>query len=261
AEHRNNVVKLLQACGVEVKYHHHEGGELTQMEIETTFADAEKTATDIILIKYLVKNYFSKFGKFVTFMPKPLSNYPGSGLHFHHILEKNGKSIFKGKKNEIAPLGKYYINGILSHLPSLCAFTNPSTNSYKRLTGSFETPKSATIGLADRTSAIRIPGYAQNLMPIEFRVSDATCNPYLALSAFLLAGLDGIRKKGNLKLGNVPKTLNEALTALKEDNTYLTLNNIFSQELIDFWIETKLQEYQEIKNTPHPLEYRRYFHF
>ncbi|MEO0076701.1 MAG: glutamine synthetase beta-grasp domain-containing protein [candidate division WOR-3 bacterium] len=261
AEHRNNLVKLLQASGIEVKYHHHEGGALSQMEIETTFTDAEKTAQNIVLIKYFVKNYFYRLGKFATFMPKPLNNHPGSGMHFHHRLEKNGKSLFKGKKDEISLLGQHYINGVLSHLASLCAFTNPTTNSYKRLTGSFETPKSASIGIADRTSAIRIPGYAQNLMSLEFRVSDATCNPYLVLSAFLLAGLDGIRKKGNLKLSNLPENLAEAQINLKNDHQYLLVNNIFPKELIDFWIETKLQEYQEIKNSTHPLEYQHYFHF
>jgi len=259
ANHRNQLVKMLQECGIEVKYHHHEGGALAQMEIETTFSDALKTPDNITISKYIIKNYFQKLGKFITFMPKPIKNKAGSGMHFHHILEKEGKSLFKGKKDALSTIGMNYVNGILSHLISLCAFTNPTTNSYKRLTGGFETPKTASIGLADRTSAIRIPGYAKDRMPIEFRVSDATCNPYLALSALLLAGLDGIRKKGGLKPGKVPNTLQSAIDGLQEDQKYLTLDGIFPQALIDFWIEIKTKESEEIRNTPHPLEYVRYF--
>lgn len=258
--HRNNLIKMFGKCGIEVKYHHHEGGALAQMEIETVFTGASKTADNITIAKYIIRNYFHKLGKFVTFMPKPIKNRAGSGMHFHHILEKDGKSIFKGKKDQISSIGMNYVNGILSHLVSLCAFTNPTTNSYKRLTGGYETPKTASIGLADRTSAIRIPGYAKDRMPIEFRVSDATCNPYLALSAILLAGLDGVRKKGNVKSGKVPDSLQSAIIdGLKNDQKYLTLDGIFPQELIDFWIETKTKEDQEIKNTPQPLEFLYYF--
>ena len=259
SDQRNILVKMFQKCGIEVKYHHHEGGALAQMEIETVFTEASKSADDIIIAKYIIKNYFHKIGKFATFMPKPLKNKSGSGMHFHHILEKDGKSIFLGKKDQISQIGMNYINGILSHLESLCAFTNPTTNSYKRLTGGFETPKSASIGLADRTSAIRIPGYAKDQMPIEFRVSDATCNPYLTLSAILLAGLDGIRKKSNyLKPGQVPTSLQSAIYGLKNDQKYLTLDNIFPQELVDFWVDIKTKEDREMQHTPHPLEYLHY---
>lgn len=259
SDHRNKLVKIFKDCGIEVKYHHHEGGALAQMEIETVFTEATKSADDIIIAKYIIKNYFHKLGKFVTFMAKPFKNKSGSGMHFHHILKKDGKSIFKGKHNQISSIGLNYVNGILSHLVSLSAFTNPTTNSYKRLTGGFATPKSASIGLADRTSAIRIPGYAQDRMPIEFRVSDATCNPYLTLSAILLAGLDGTKNKKSLKLGKVPNNLQEAIHGLKQDNQFLTRDGIFPKELIDFWIETKTQEVQEINYTPHPLEFQLYF--
>lgn len=259
AEHRNKLAKLLKQCGIDVKYHHHEGGAFGQMEIETTFQDAAKTADNIIIAKYLIKNYFKAQGKFVTFMPKPIKNRHGSGMHYHHILEKNGYSIFKGPKGELSQIGEYYVNGVLSHLASLAAFTNPTTNSYKRLTGGFETAKDASIGIADRTSAIRIPGYAKDRLPIEYRVGDATCNPYLALAALLLAGLDGIRNKGKLKNGFVPSSLQDAVEQLQKDSAYLTRDKIFTQDLIDFWCQNKTQENLEIQHTPHPLEFVYYF--
>jgi glutamine synthetase len=259
AEHRNKLAKLLKQCGIDVKYHHHEGGEFGQMEIETTFKDAAKTADNIIVAKYLIKNYFRSQGKYVTFMPKPIKNRHGSGMHYHHILEKNGHSIFKGAKGELSQIGEYYVSGILSHLAALAAFTNPTTNSYKRLTGGFETAKDASIGIADRTSAIRIPGYAKDQMPIEYRVGDATCNPYLALAALLLAGLDGVRNKGKLKKGFVPTSLQDAVNELKKDSTFLTRDKIFVPELIDFWVQNKTRENLEIQHTPHPLEFVYYF--
>lgn len=259
SEHRNQLVKMFCECGIEVKYHHHEGGEHSQQEIETTFTDALKTADNIIIAKYLIKNYFAQQHKFATFMPKPIKNKHGSGMHFHHILEKNGRSIFKGEKQKLSSLGENYVQGILSHLTALCAFTNQSTNSYKRLTGGFETPKAASLGLADRTSAIRIPGYAKDKMIIEYRVGDGMANPYLALSALLLAGLDGVRNKKSLKLGKVPNSLCQAIQGLKQDNKFLTRDGIFPQEIIDFWIETKSKEEQELNNTPHPLEFQNYF--
>lgn len=259
SEHRNHLVRLFQDAGIEVKYHHHEGGEYGQSEIETLFADGLTSADNVIISKYLIKNYFHREGKFATFMPKPLKSKHGSGLHYHHILERQGKSLFKGKKDGLSSLGEHYVNGILSHLAALCAFTNPTTNSYKRLTGGFETPKAASIGMADRTSAIRIPGYAKENTPIEYRVGDATANPYFALVALLLAGLDGVRNKGKLKPGKVPSSLNSAIYALNKDKKFLTLDGIFPQELIDFWIETKSREEQEINKTPNPLEYLYYF--
>ncbi len=259
AEHRNKLAKLLKQCGIDVKYHHHEGGEFGQMEIETTFQDAVKTADNIIIAKYLIRNYFKAQGKYVTFMPKPIKDKHGSGMHFHHILEKNGHSIFKGAKGSLSQIGEYYVQGILSHLSAITALTNPTTNSYKRLTGGFETPQDATIGIADRTSAIRIPGYAKDQMPIEYRVGDATCNPYLALAALLLAGLDGVRNKGKLKKGFVPISLQDAVNELKKDSIFLTRDKIFMPELIDFWVQNKTKESLEIQHTPHPLEFVYYF--
>lgn len=274
ADDRNQLVKILEACGVKVKYHHHEGGDLGQAEIETVYTEPLNTADNIILAKYIIRNYFQRQNKYVIFMPKPIKNRHGSGLHFHHILERDGKSLFKGKNDNLSAFGESYVNGILSHLASLCAFTNPTTNSYKRLGGSFETPREPTIGVADRTSAIRIPGYAEDF-PIEYRVGDATCNPYLALAALLLAGLDGVRKsqtriltksqkglsisnKDDLKFSRIPTSLKSAINALKNDFEYLVCDDVFPKEIIDFWIETKDQEIQDINQTPHPLEFIYY---
>ena len=259
SSHRNHLVRMFQDAGIDVKYHHHEGGEFGQSEIETMFADGLKTADNVIISKYIIRNYFHRQNKVATFMPKPLINKHGSGMHYHHILERQRKSLFKGKNGRLSTIGENYVNGILSHLAALCAFTNPTTNSYRRLTGGFETPKTASIGVADRTSAIRIPGYAKERTPIEYRVGDAMANPYFALAALLLAGLDGVRNKGKLKPGKVPSSLNSAVYALEKDRQFLTLDNIFPLELIDFWTETKSREEQEIFKTPNPLEYLYYF--
>ncbi|MCS7258555.1 MAG: glutamine synthetase beta-grasp domain-containing protein [candidate division WOR-3 bacterium] len=259
ADHRNELSELLKSCQIDVKYHHHEGGELGQMEIETIFTDALKTADNITLAKYLIRNYFRRQNKYVTFMPKPFKNRAGSGMHVHHLIEKAGRSIFKGVGNELSEFGKHYVAGILAHIPAISAFANPTTNSYKRLSGGFETPEDATVGVSDRTSAIRIPGYAQARMPIEYRVGDATANPYLALAAIILAGLDGVNKKGKLKPSYVPSSLKESITELKTDHEFLTADGIFPKELIDFWIEFKTKEIKDIEGTPHPLEFIYYF--
>ncbi|MEO0131413.1 MAG: glutamine synthetase beta-grasp domain-containing protein [candidate division WOR-3 bacterium] len=255
AEDRTKLSELLKSCGIGVKYHHHEGGELGQMEIETTFAPALQTADHITLAKYLIRNYFHRQNKSVTFMPKPFKNRAGSGMHVHHLIEKAGQSVFKGKGNTLSPLGEKYVAGILAHIPAISAFANPTTNSYKRLTGGFETPEDAKIGISDRTSAIRIPGYAQARMPIEYRVGDATANPYLALAAIILAGLDGIRRNGQLSPSYVPSSLADSLASLEADREFLTADGIFPKELIEFWIEFKTKEITEIETTPHPLEY------
>jgi glutamine synthetase len=259
ADDRTKLSELLRKCGIGVKYHHHEGGEGGQLEIETTFDDALKTADHITIGKYLIRTYFQRQGKYVTFMPKPIKNRPGSGMHVHHLLEKNGQSIFKGKNDELSTVGQYYVQGILAHVPAISAFANPTTNSYKRLTGGFETPQDASFGISDRTSAIRIPGYARARMPIEYRVGDATANPYLTLAAILLAGLDGVRKKGKIAKSYVPSSLTEAISGLKKDYHFLTADEIFPQDLIEFWCDFKLKEEHDIITTPHPLEFLYYF--
>lgn len=279
SDFRSELVRLMADCGIDVKYHHHEGGRFSQVEVEPVYMPAFKAGDAVILTKYLVRNLAFLHGKSATFMPKPIFNEPGSGMHIHLFLSRGGGSLFSDKKsaNRLSPLALYFIGGILSHLRSLCAFTNASTNSYRRLVPGFEAPTEAVFGFANRTAAIRIPGYISGTrkMAIEFRVPDATANPYLALSAVLLAGLDGIEKKidpgrpvigragtkesGFLKVRPVPDSLAEALIELERDNGYLVENGVFKQETIDKWINLKLREVEAIKARPHPWEFNLYY--
>ena len=269
---RSKIVEMLNSVGIEVKYHHHEGGRFSQVEIETVFVPALKSADQILLIKYLVKNLAMSLSKSATFMPKPIFDEPGSGMHLHHYLAKRNRSRFgvNNAKNRLSKLGEYFIGGILSHAPGLCALTNPSTNSFRRLIASFETPAALFFSFADRTAAIRIPGYikSSSQMAIEYRIPDATCNPYFALAGMLLAGLDGVKnkiepistasaKKGKIK--KLPRTLNEALTELRDDQEYLTKNNIFPSELIDIYIQAKEKEAESVAQRPHPFECKLYY--
>jgi glutamine synthetase len=269
---RSQIINLLNAVGIEVKYHHHEGGRFSQVEIETAFAPALKTADQILLVKYLVKNLALSLGKSATFIPKPIYDEPGSGLHLHHYLTKRNISLFADTraKNKLSKLAQYYIGGILAHTPSLCALTNPSTNSFRRLIASFETPISAFFSFADRTAAIRIPGYIKSWqeLSIEYRIPDATANPYFALAAILLAGLDGVKNKiipndspqpKTNKVINIPRTLNQALAELKNDHNYLTKTGIFPIELINVYIQAKEKEAESVAQRPHPFECKLYY--
>lgn len=268
---RSQIIDVLNTAGVEVKYHHHEGGRFSQVEIETVFTPALTTADQILLVKYLVKNLTMTLGKSATFMPKPIYDEPGSGMHVHHYLAKKNRSLFGDAKakNRLSKLAEYYIGGILAHTPSLCAFTNPSTNSFRRLIASFETPTAAFFSFADRTAAIRIPGYIKSLsdMSFEYRIPDATANPYFALASILLAGLDGVKNKiepisssaKTKKAQSLPRTLNEALAKLKDDHEYLTKTGIFPIELINIYTQAKGKEAESVAQRPHPFECKLYY--
>lgn len=279
---RDEATKLLQQFGIRVKYHHHETGERGQQEIETYFHTLLATADNIVTAKYALFNFARKKDLFVTFMPKPMYQQPGNGLHLHIFLTKNGKNAFyqKGAYGNINTLGRYFIGGLLKHGPALSAFTNPSTNSYKRLVPGFEAPVALTYGMGNRASAIRIPKYVNSPdeTRIEYRPPDATANPYLCLSAMLLAGIDGVRNKIDpLKEGfgpfdkNIhemtkdehidflPRNLAEALDALAVDHKFLRHGNIFTDELLEQWTAVKQQEIKSIGTMPHPFEYKLYF--
>ncbi len=270
ADFRSQIIEILNSVGIEVKYHHHEGGRFSQVEIETIYSPALKTADQILLIKYLVKNLAMKIGKSATFMPKPIYDEPGSGMHLHHYLAKRKNSLFGDtkSKNKLSAMAEYYIGGILNHTPSLCAFTTPSTNSFRRLIASFETPTSAFYSFSDRTAAIRIPGYIKSIakMSLEYRIPDATANPYFALASILLAGLDGVKNKiqpidvpAKNKTKRIPRTLNEALVKLRDDHDYLTKTNIFPMALIDIYTEAKEVEAESVARRPHPFECKLYY--
>lgn len=282
---RSKICILLEDLGMPIKYHHHEVGGPGQLEIEVEFGQMKDMADKTYLLKYVVKNMAVREGKTATFMPKPIFGEAGSGMHVHMMLWKDGKPLFYNEKgySGLSDTALYYIGGILKHAPALLAFTNPSTNSYKRLVPGYEAPVSICFATSNRSSVIRIPGYANKPenKRFEFRPSDATCNPYLAYSALLMAGLDGIINKidpteegfgpydmnifdmseeDRSKIKGLPKSLEEALNALKEDNEFLLRGNVFTKELINTWIKNKYEkEFKKISIIPHPAEFALYY--
>lgn len=285
ADVRQEMVHLIEQTGCPIRYHHHEVGLSGQQEIETELCDFRLITDRMMYIKDIIHNTALRNGLTATFMPKPLYDEPGNGMHFHIQLRKKGKNVFfkKGGYADLSDDALYFIGGILTHGRSLAAFTNPSTNSYKRLLPGFEAPVNLFFGLANRSATIRIPSYAtsEENKRIEFRTSDGTCNYYLAMSALLMAGLDGIKKRimptpenglgpfddnvfdwsdeKRSELLSVPSSLEEALDALKEDHDYLLAGGVFKQELIDSWICEKTKEVVAVRNRPHPFEMNLYY--
>jgi glutamine synthetase len=278
---RDEACRLLKRFGIRVKYHHHETGERGQQEIETCFNPLLATADNIVTTKYALFNLARRKDLFLTFMPKPMYQQSGNGMHLHFFVTKNGRNAFyrKGEYGNINALGRHFIGGMLRHGPALSAFTNPSTNSYKRLVPGFEAPVALTYGMGNRSSAIRIPQYINNPdeTRFEYRPPDATANPYLCLSAMLLAGIDGVvnridpvqegfgpvdrnvEEPGRDPVRNLPRNLAEALDALAVDSDFLRRDGIFSDELLDQWVRIKQQEIKMIGTMPHPFEYKLYF--
>jgi glutamine synthetase len=281
SDFRSELSLLMAQCGVPVKYHHHEGGRYSQVEVEPMFLPAMRSADGIMLSKYLVRNLAFKHDKSATFMPKPIFGEAGSGMHLHMFLQKKGgegegASLFGDDKGaaKLSQMALHYIGGILNHAPSLCALTNPSTNSYRRLVPGYEAPVLVFFSVANRTAAIRIPGYVTKAaeMAVEYRIPDATANPYLSVAAVLMAGLDGIRTKADpgqplsgrldsLDLGKkaVPFSLVRALDELKKDSRYLIHDGVFSKETIDKWVELKMDEVEAVARRPHPWEFSLYY--
>ena len=277
---RSQISSMLADVGVNLKYHHHEVGSGGQHEIETQFSPLSKMADQSILVKYFVQNQSFVNGMSATFMPKPLFNEPGNGLHVHQFLADAKGSLFFDKNGpaRFSKLGLYYIGGLLKHADSLLGFTNPSTNSFKRLIPGFEAPVAGTYAVGNRTACIRIPGYQRNpkTMRLEFRPPDGTMNPYLAYSAMLMAGLDGIRNKidpgmpldrnldqmspEELKaIHQLPTSLNKALNCLEDDYEYLLQGGVFTEDLIEAWVALKRNEVAEIRVRPTPHEFELYY--
>lgn len=282
---RADMSRRLEAMGVPVKYHHHEVGGPGQCEIETPMMGLVQSGDATMKIKYVSKMAAHARGQTVTFMPKPLFGEAGSGMHFHQHLFKAGANLFYDKTGygNLSKEALWYIGGLLTHGPAILAFTNPSTNSYRRLVPGFEAPVNAFFSLGNRSAAVRIPKYANqpDTARIEFRPPDATCNVYLALAAMLMAGLDGIVKKidptaagfgpidANIFVWNdaqradiksLPSSLNDALSALEADHEFLMAGDVFSEELIRQWVDFKRnQEYFPVQNRPHPYEMSLYF--
>lgn len=281
---RSRMCIILEDRGVKVKYHHHEVAGPGQLEIEVELGQMNQMADNTMLIKYVVKNVAASENKTATFMPKPFYSEAGSGMHVHMLLMKEGKPIFYDE-NGYSGLSKeahWFMGGLLKHARSLCALTNPTTNSFKRLVPGFEAPVTIGYATSNRSAIIRIPAYAKSpeAKRFELRNPDATCNPYYAYSAILMAGIDGIINKidpeengwgpydynlynlsaeDKKKISSLPKTLDEALDALEEDNEYLTQGGVFPEKLLETWIKNKRAELESINKIPNPAEFVRYF--
>ncbi len=281
---RSEMCMVLESMGIEIKYHHHEVGGPGQCEIETPLFGIQKAGDSAQMIKYVTKMIAYKHGQTATYMPKPLYGEAGSGMHFHQQLFKDSRNVFYDEKGygHLSQTALYYIGGMLKHGASILAFTNPSTNSYRRLIPGFEAPVNAFFSLANRSAAIRVPKYATSSEAVrfEFRPPDATCNVYFALAVQLMAGLDGIRNKIDPRehgfgpidenvfawpperretIKPLPSSLREALEALDRDHAYLLEGSVFDEGHIDDWIKTKYKEYYEIRNRPHPYEMYLYY--
>lgn len=281
---RSRMCLLMEENQIPVKYHHHEVGGPGQIEIEVEFGPLREMADKTMLAKYLIKNLAFQEGKTATFMPKPIYGEAGNGLHVHMHLFKNGQPVFYDE-NGYSGLSKealYFIGGLLKHAPAVLAFSNPSTNSYKRLVPGYEAPVSLCFATANRSAVIRVPAYAKapEHKRFEFRSSDATCNPYLAFAAMLMAGLDGIKNQidptaegfgpydvnlynlppeEQAKIKGLPRTLDEALDALEKDHDFLLAGGVFPPRMIEVWLETKRKEARRVMDQPHPLEFELYY--
>jgi glutamine synthetase len=275
---RSAMCLTLEEMGVPVEVHHHEVGGSGQNEIGTKFSSLTQRADWTQILKYVVMNTAHNFGKTATFMPKPVLNDNGSGMHVHQSIWKGGKNLFAGKKYAgLSDMALYYIGGIIKHGKALNALTNPSTNSYKRLVPGFEAPVMLAYSAKNRSAAIRIPFVSSDkARRIEVRFPDPTANPYLAFSALMMAGLDGIQNKiypgeaavkdlydltakEEAKIPQVAATLPEALDALKVDRKFLTAGGVFSDDFLDSFIDLKMEEVTRLRMTPHPVEFDMYY--
>ncbi len=275
---RSAMCLALEDVGVEVEVHHHEVAAPGQCEIGTKFAPLVQRADWIQRLKYVVHNVAHSYGKTATFMPKPVVGDNGSGMHVHQSVWKNGKNLFAGNGYAgMSEFALYYIGGIIKHARALNAITNPGTNSYKRLVPGFEAPVKLAYSARNRSASIRIP-YVQsdNARRIEVRFPDPTANPYLAFAAMMMAGLDGVQNKihpgdpsdknlydlppeEDAKIPTVCSSLEQALEYLDKDREFLTRGGVFSNEMIDAYIDLKMQEVTRFRMTTHPVEFDMYY--
>jgi glutamine synthetase len=274
---RAEMLTVIADMGVEVEKHHHEVAP-SQHELGIKFDHLVKCADNMQIYKYVVHNVAHSYGKSATFMPKPIKGDNGSGMHVHNSLWKNGQPLFAGNGYaDLSETALYYIGGVIKHAKALNAFTNPTTNSYKRLIPGFEAPVLLAYSSRNRSASCRIPYVASPKgKRVEVRFPDPSANPYLAYSALLMAGLDGIQNKihpgdpmdKNLydlppeELKNVPTvcgSLREAVTALQADSDFLKKGDVFTADLIDSYLELKWEEIYAYEHTPHPIEYKMYY--
>ncbi len=281
---RSQTVRLLEDNGVPVKYHHSENGGPGQVEIEVEFSTLLDMADRTLKLKYMLKNNALKNGLTTTFMPKPFPDECGSGMHIHMHFFNDDNPLFYDENgySQLSKMAHYAIGGILKHAAAIMPFTNPTTNSYKRLVPGYEAPVSICYGTANRSAVIRIPGYATSpdAKRFELRSPDAMANPYLAYTAMLMAAIDGIENQidpshegfgpwdinlyalsdeDRLKIKGLPTSLLEACDALEKDYAFLLKGNVFSKTLIDNQINRLRKEHYKINRLPHPEEFKMYY--
>ena len=283
-ECRSEMCMMMEEMGIPIKYHHPEVGAAGQFEIEPQLGQMSKMADASMMIKYIIHNTAMKYGKTATFMPKPVYGEAGNGMHVHMLLLKDGEPVFSDDNgySNLSEIAHYFMGGLLKHIASLCAITNPSTNSFKRLVPGFEAPVTVGYATSNRSAVIRIPAYAKSpkMRRFELRNPDATCNPYFCYAAILMAGIDGIKNKidphangwgpydvnlynlpeeEKAKLKGLPTSLEAALDALEADHDYLTAGGVFPEELLKNFIKTKRAECSQMAAIPHPAEFERYY--
>ncbi len=278
---RTEMVLEMQKIGIKIEVQHHEVGTAGQAEIDMRYGTLLSTADKVMNYKYVVKNVAWRHGKTATFMPKPIFGDNGSGMHTHQSLWRNGENLFWDETGyaQISDMARYYIGGLLHHAPSLLAFAAPTTNSYRRLVPGYEAPINLVFSQRNRSACVRIPVYSKSpsAKRIEFRTPDPSCNPYLSFAACLQAGLDGVRNKieppepidkdlydlepdEKAVVQQVPGSLEEVLDALEGDHEYLLEGGVFTQDVIETWIDYKrTRELDQVRLRPHPWEYMLYY--
>ncbi|MCX5942225.1 MAG: type I glutamate--ammonia ligase [Cyanobacteria bacterium] len=276
---RSEMLLTMASLGVPIEKQHHEVA-TAQHELGMKFAELISAADNVMIYKYVVRNVARKYGKTATFMPKPVFSDNGSGMHVHQSLWKAGQPLFFGEGTyaNLSQTARWYIGGLLKHAPSFLAFTNPTTNSYKRLVPGFEAPVNLVYSQGNRSAAVRIPltGPSPKAKRLEFRSGDALANPYIAFAAMLMAGLDGIKNQIDpgdgtdvdlfdlspeelAQISTVPASLNGALEALDADKDYLLAGGVFTEDFISNWIALKYEEVQQLRQRPHPHEFSMYY--
>jgi glutamine synthetase len=278
---RSEMILTMERLGIEVEIQHHEVGTAGQAEIDMRFDTLLRMADKLMLYKYVVKNVAWAAGKSATFMPKPIFQDNGSGMHCHQSLWKGGEPLFFSETGYagLSDMARWYIGGLLAHAPAILAFAAPTTNSYKRLVPGYEAPVNLVYSQRNRSASVRIPLYSKSpkAKRLEFRCPDPSCNPYLAFSAMLQAGLDGITNRTEppppvdkdlydlppeelAKVPQVPGSLDAALLALEGDNDFLKVGGVFTDDLIETWIDFKrANEIDAVRLRPHPYEFALYY--
>ncbi len=278
---RSEMVKVMIASGIDIEVHHHEVGTAGQAEIDMRFDSMLRMADKVMLYKYIVKNVARQAGKTATFMPKPIFEDNGSGMHTHQSLWTKGEPLFYDESGYagLSEMARHYIGGLIRHAPAVLAFAAPTTNSYRRLEPGYEAPENLVLSQRNRSAACRIPLYSKSpkAKRVEFRVPDPSCNPYLAFSEMLMAGLDGIMNKSEppppvdkiiydlppeetAGIARVPSSLAESLDALEADHDFLLTGDVFTPDVIETWLHYKrTAELEAVNLRPHPWEFQLYY--